>query len=84
MSQPAVGISTWVSIGMERLPALVLRKTSEGLEVAYVQGGYKVIADEVRWDGSQWVFANPGPSGRQLHGAEAVRVRSGPPTDSGS
>jgi hypothetical protein len=75
MTQPVVTLGQRISIGQHAIPALVRTQTTDGWNVAYLQGTYKVVEEEVIWSGAKWEFRYSGPSGKQLHGVEAQQIR---------
>lgn len=79
MNIPRVRKGEWIRVGPNGVDGLVLDIHNDGsLGVGYHQNRLKAIKEDVVWDGSHWQFANSGPSGSYLHGAEEAMVNCGP------
>jgi hypothetical protein len=79
MNTPQVQKGEWIKLGSNGLDGLVLDIHNDGsLGVGYYQNRLKAIKGDVVWDGSHWQFANSGPNGSYLRGAEEAMVKRGP------
>jgi hypothetical protein len=79
MNAPQVKKDERIRVGSHGIDGLVLDVHSEGsLGVGHYQNQLKAVKEDVTWDGSNWQFANSGPSASYLRGAEEALVKRGP------
>jgi hypothetical protein len=59
--KPEVSPGQWIKIG--KRDAVVCNVHADHIEVVYLDDRNRAINEDVGWDGSQWTFKRPGPSG---------------------
>ena len=60
-NKPEVSPGQWIKI--DKSNAVVCNVHADHIEVVYLDGRNRAINEDIVWDGSQWTFRRPGPSG---------------------
>jgi len=62
-NKPEVSSGQWIKIG--KRDAVVCNVHADHIEVVYLDERNRATNEDIAWDGCQWTFKRPGPSGGQ-------------------